>query len=540
MYDNAIKASYAAYLIEPGDSLAGLALYFMEKSKNQVLLDAIKANYAQKSGKIPESLVVRENQFKNKKVELQNTLYRLRYNNADLDEINKFQYEYAKNQNDYSDFLNELEKNYPDYYNLRYRDKVPSIDQVRRVIKNSRLIEYMAGDDYLAMISLSKNKSAFKLVRNDSVFKLNLKGLLMELSGKDMDGNKMDPRTFNRFVQHAGFLYSLLLKPMLDNFNHNDHLIIIPDGLLCFLPFEVLITDIPAILSVANYRDLNYVLEKYTIRYEFSSELLFRNKSLNRKSGSGSLYLGFAPGYEQKDELRKVHVLGSRISGYLTPLRFSSKEIEEASSIFKGKSYFGEDANAVSFKENVPFSKIVHFAGHTIINDSIPELSGIFFSDVTSDNGKEDGTGDEVIYVNEILNLNIGANLVILSACETGIGKLVQGEGLMSIGRAFKYAGCPNLIISLWKINDRSASEIINRFNRNLKKGLPKDIALRNAKIDYLNSNTSYSHAHPFYWSAFILIGDNEPLFHKNRAIYLASVLFLIILALFFWIRKRK
>jgi CHAT domain-containing protein len=541
MYDNAIKACYTAYSIEPRDSLAGLALYFMEKSKNQVLLDAIKANYAKKSGKIPESLVVRENQYKNAKVELQNTLYRLRYNNADPAEITQNQYEYAKNQSDYSAFLGELEKKYPEYYSLKYRDRVPTMDQIRKIIKNNLLIEYMVGDDYLAMISLSANQSVFKLIRNDSVLTMNLLGILNDVSGKNVNEGRMDPKTFSRFVHHAGFLYSVLLKPALDKFNHKDHLIIIPDGLLCFLPFEVLIMDIPDNLHLVDYKDLNYVLRKYIIRYEFSSELLFKNISPNSsKSKTGTSYLGFAPSYDQKNGLRKVKVLGSRISGYLTPLKFSSKEIEEASSIFKGKAYFGNNANAISFKENVPFSKIVHFAGHTIINDSIPELSGIFFSDVSSDNSSPQGKGDEVMYVNEILNLNMSANLVILSACETGIGKLIHGEGLMSIGRAFKYAGSPNLIISLWKINDRSATEIINRFNRNLKKGQSKDVALRNAKIDYLKSNTIYSHAHPFFWSAFILIGDNEPLFHKERIALLASGLLLITIFAFFWIRKRR
>jgi CHAT domain-containing protein len=540
MYENAIKACYSAYTIEPRDSLAGLALYFMEKSKNQVLLDAIKANYAKKSGKIPASLVVRENQFKNTKVELQNTLYRLIYSNADPAEINQNQYEYAKNQNDYSAFLGELEKNYPDYFSLKYRDRVPTMDQIRKIIKNNQLIEYMAGDDYLAMVSLTDHKSVFKLIRNDAGLRMNLQGLLNDVSGKNMNESRMDAKSFNRFVQHAGYLYSVLLKPALDKSGHKDHLIIIPDGLLCFLPFEVLITDIPHHMKFVDYRDLDYVLKKYIIRYEFSSELLFKNSSPNSKPKRGALYLGFAPSYDQKNGLRKVKVLGSRISGYLTPLKFSAKEIEEGTSIFKGKAYFGNNANATSFKENLPFSKIIHFAGHTIINDSIPELSGIFFSDVSSDNGSLQGKGDEVIYVNEILNLNMSASLVILSACETGIGKLVQGEGLMSIGRAFKYAGCPNLVISLWKINDRSATEIINRFNRNLKKGQRKDVALRNAKMDYLNSNTLYSHAHPFFWSAFILIGDNEPLFHKNRIVLPASGVVLIAIFAFLWVRKRR
>jgi len=540
MYENAVMACYSAYETSPSDTLIDMALYFMEKSKNQVLLDAIKANYAKKSGKIPESVVDLENQFKNTGVELQNTLYRLKFNNAEPGLIQQCQYEYAKNHSEYSAFLREIEKNHPAYYNLKYKNKVPTIDEIRRKIKNSLLIEYMVGGHDIAMIALSDKISVFKVIRNTPQLRNHIKELLQDVSGKNKPKDRLDLNAFNRFVHNAGNLYSILLKPAIDEFKGKDRLIIIPDGMLCFLPFEVLIKNIPSNWQVADYKKLNYILKENTIRYEFSSELLFEYSEQKNKSKSGTMYLGFAPSYDQKKGLRKVNILGSGTAAFLTPLRFSTQEIEEAASIFKGRAYFGANASANSFKEKIHSSKIVHFAGHTIINDSIPELSGIFFSDVPGENGMTKENGEEVIYVNEIFNLNMDAELVILSACETGTGKLLRGEGLMSIGRAFKYAGCPNLIMSLWKINDRSASEIINRFNRNLKKGQNKDVALRNAKIDYINSTEMHGRAHPFFWSAFIMIGEIKPLFHKSRIAFIPAVLVFITVFLLFWLRYRR
>jgi CHAT domain-containing protein len=131
----------------------------------------------------------------------------------------------------------------------------------------------------------------------------------------------------------------------------------------------------------------------------------------------------------------------------------------------------------------------------------------------------ENDTYSDVIYINEIYNLNINSSLAILSACGTGKGKLLKGEGLISIGRAFQYAGCPGMIMSLWKISDLSAAEIMKSFCRSLKKGRNVDVALRNAKIHFLEHAGVTGHSHPFYWSAFVLIGKENPLFHRNITI---------------------
>jgi CHAT domain-containing protein len=539
MYQNAIHASYSAYQITHEDSIIELAFYFMEKSKNQVLLDAIKANSAMKYSNIPDSLVASENQYKNKMVTLQNMLYRLKFNDADSQLINNCQYMYAKTQASYDEFLNHLENSYPGYYTLKYGMKVPTILETKRIIGKNLLIEYMVGDDFISMIAFNYGKSIFRLLPYDSTFSNQLTALLRDLGNTGVDENKFNAEIFRSFVRRASALYTILLKPALDEFAGTDRLIIIPDERLCFLPFDILIDKLPDNLNVVNYRNLHYLLKNYITCYEFSTELYSEHHHMKRQYQDENAYIGFAPAYTQKEGLKRVNVLGRESAAFLTPLTYNRREIEEAAAIFDGKAFLGERANAKNFRENCATSTIIHIAAHTVINDSIPELSGIFFSDDQEGGLKGTDFYHDVVYVNELYNLRINARLAILSACATGKGKLLKGEGLISIGRAFQYAGCPSMIMSLWKISDRSASEIMKLFCRHLKKGESVDVALRHAKIDYLNQAESAGRTHPFYWSAFVLIGNNEPLFHRNIMWPALCALVLPVILIFLILRRK-
>lgn len=528
MYQNAIKASYLSYQISPNDSIMEFAFFFMEKSKNQVLLDAIRENSAIRYSNIPDTLITEENKYKIKLVTLQNRLYNLKFKDADPVLINNCQYEYARTQNSYGDFLHQLETDYPEYYRLKFSYKVPSVPEIKKLLKHQLLIEYMVGDNFVGVIAFDRGRSFFSLVPLNSVFINNLTGLLKDLANTD-DEKRYGPENFQRFVRNAGALYSILLEPALKSFRNTSQLIIIPDERLCFLPFEVLIDKIPENIHQVNYRDLDYLLRRFVIHYEFSSELFVEHSHVSDHQFHGDSYLGFAPDYLQKEGLKKVRVLGKGNSAYLTPLAFNRQEIEEAASIFNGRALIGKSANAKAFRENKLSSRIIHIAAHTVINDSIPGLSGIFFSNESDSVMNENDTYNDVIYVNEIYNLDINSSLAILSACGTGKGKLLRGEGLISIGRAFQYAGCPGMIMSLWKISDLSAAEIMKSFCRSLKKGRNVDVALRNAKIQFLKDAGVTGHSHPFYWSAFVLIGKENPLFHRNYTI--PVILFVLLIA---------
>jgi len=342
--------------------------------------------------------------------------------------------------------------------------------------------------------------------------------------------NRYDPAIYRRFLGQSFWLYQKLLEPALSKFSNATELILIPDGKLCYLPFEALISELPGNSSKVEYEKLNYLILDYTVRYEYSAGLLNFHRT-PKHPAQRKVYSGFAPVYGENSALDEVRVLG-RKTGFLSNLKYNTEEIEEASEIFNGQAFLGKDATESHFKNSLS-SKIIHFAGHTIINDSIPELSGMFFS------GDDDQNGNSgVLYLDEMFNLDMNTHLAILSGCETGYGQLLKGEGLSSIGRAFKYAGCNDLVMTLWKINDHAASIMIRKFCLNLRRGVPTAEALRKTKIESLKSTGTGRPPNPFYWSAFIMIGNNEPLFNR-REIWLAVAAFLLAVLVIFIIIKR-
>ena len=157
---------------------------------------------------------------------------------------------------------------------------------------------------------------------------------------------------------------------------------------------------------------------------------------------------------------------------------------------------------------------------HGFVNNDDPSFSAMIFT--SDDSLKSLGYDhDGLLYLHELYNLPLVADLAVLSACETGGGKYTRGEGIVSLGKAFRYAGCENIVMSLWKVNDRTTAGLMKIFFRNLSDGMNKDEALRQAKLSFLNDSKNRHFAHPYYWSGFILSGDALPLYSGEACPYM-------------------
>ena len=170
---------------------------------------------------------------------------------------------------------------------------------------------------------------------------------------------------------------------------------------------------------------------------------------------------------------------------------------------FSGKSrkcFLKTNASEKNFKDQSTVNyRFVHLATHGFVNEEKPGFSGLLLSpDETS---SEDG----ILYLAEVYNLQLNAELMTLSACETGLGKIARGEGLIGLTRGFLYAGAQNLLVSLWKVNDASTSRLMIDFYEDLLNGNSKSAALQTAKLNLINSDAKY--ADPYYWAPFVLIG---------------------------------
>ena len=206
MYENAINACYDLYEINHSESVAALAYTFMEKSKNQVLLDAIHENQARKFGNIPDSLVEKEYHFKNQLVKMQNDFYELNFENADPEIIRNCQFESARIQNDYVGFLKTLEKRFPEYYQAKYSDKIPDLQEIKKYASRKILIEYLDGENSIALIAFNRHKTVFKVFPKNKEFNTFLDLVLQALNNSD-NLNRYDQVNYNALsINHFTYM----------------------------------------------------------------------------------------------------------------------------------------------------------------------------------------------------------------------------------------------------------------------------------------------------------------------------------------------
>jgi CHAT domain-containing protein len=327
---------------------------------------------------------------------------------------------------------------------------------------------------------------------------------------------KSPQQSLEEYVRLAYQIYQQVVEPLVPLFGKNTkRLIISPDGFLSLIPFESLIENLPAASS--GFKNLDYLVKKYDISYVPSATIWLRQPQ--QKVHHQQQFAGYAPSYESMVLASNRMRPGTKI----THLKYTRDEVKTASEYFKGKNYLGNEATEAAFKQQVNESSILHLALHGMVDDQNPMRSALVFSSPNEDS--EDG----FLYAYELFNLQINADLVVLSACNTGYGKLNKGEGVMSLSRAFAQAGSRSLVMSLWNANDQVTSVIMNYFYQGLKHGMNKDEALSRAKIKYLQEADPLL-AHPFYWSAFVANGDMQPLQEKfNYWIFLVIPALLII-----------
>lgn len=305
------------------------------------------------------------------------------------------------------------------------------------------------------------------------------------------------------FVNAASYLYEVLIGPAEPYLTKKSNLIIIPDDILNYLPFEVLLTGKPDGTAKKLYSDLPYLIIKYPVSYVQSASVLnsiISNQSerMKVKSADKKLIAFGDPVYDKEYSPKTPG--GQNFSN----LDFSMQEIEKIADCFKEGNavIFAGDSATEDRVKGTDFGRFnyLHFATHGYINEAEPDLSSLV---LTRDSiSAEDG----LLQSSEIFDLHLNANLVVLSACQTGLGRLVRGEGMIGLTRAFMYAGTPSVLASLWSVSDMSTATLMGDFYTNLIPGkLDKADALRRAKLACIGDN---QFAHPFYWASFVMIGD--------------------------------
>lgn len=430
VYGTAVRLSYeAAEVAVSKKKWYALAFYFAEKSKSAVLLEAITDFNAKSFARIPEELLDEERQLK---ASIASTAQLLAQKPSESQESTLRERAFQLNRR-YDAFTRNLEKNFPQYFNLKYNAMSPSIGDLQlRLDNRTAVISYFTDDKRNQLYIFVITKNRYKVISRpiDKDLNRNVTGLR----------NGLYFNTEAVYKKAAEKLSRDLIPTAIPG--HITDLVIIPTGRLSIIPFETLLTG-----KLKN-NSIPYLVNRYSIRYEFSASLILQKA--NQLPATDLSILLCAPvsfGPEQQ----------------LSDLPGTELEVNEISGLFatrnlKSESFLRHDANENLAKSGrLKDFKYLHFATHGIVDENSPELSRIFLN---TGSGSEDGN----LFSGEIYNLEINAELVTLSACQTGLGKISKGEGVIGLSRALVYAGAKNIIVSFWSVADESTAQLMTRF----------------------------------------------------------------------------
>jgi CHAT domain-containing protein len=423
-----------------------------------------------------------------------------------------------------------FEKNYPEYYAIKYNTQVVKLKNIPEIIgRNNNYLNYVVSDTMLYIFIVNRKHQQLLSFPIDSPFFKSINKFYGQLSISPSSSVNATTE-FLTFQKLGNELYQILVDPVL-KYLVSDRLIISPDNMLSYLPFEIFLTRTGSDNNL-QYRNLYYLMNDFRISYTYSATLMAESK-INHYYFRNKL-IAFAPVYSGTlniDSLLLNQQAGERI---LQDLPFARQEAEYVSILLKGKLYLNKDATESAFKSLAGKFDIIHLAMHTLLNDKSPMYSKMVFY------RGNDTINDGFLNTYEIYGIPLKTKMVVLSSCNTGLGSLHSGEGILSLARGFIYSGSQSVVMSMWKVEDKSGTEIVNSFYRNLKRGNSKSEALRKARINYLKK-ADQLRSHPYFWSSLIVYGNVAPLYYSKYLILIvfSGAITIICLSLHYF-KKRK
>lgn len=479
-----VQIAHDSYIYEQDQEHIQMAWDIISRMKYNALRKGLQNEEAIRFAGLPDSLLQKEKAFRTE-------LARLR-REGDFNQ-GETQLALARVESDYQSFLLRLEKDFPDYFKLKYEKSTTALSEIQNALSDStQVIQYLLGRDFFFILSMSRDTMTFQEISfEDKPYKEWIDSLMLSMRRQDC----------KEFAKHSYQLSNLFFKPFI--LPGKTEFIVIPHDLLYALNFEYFLLAPAA--GECSFRDLHYAILPYNFRYIYLPEEI----SDPPMTGANGRILAVAPGFEKSSPqsgLRspeKDSILAER--SMLTRLPWAVKTAEQLGHNLKAKLLVGNNATENKLKQLIGDFGILHFGTHAEVNNQDPMLSRL----VLSHNG-EDTIQDGFLFTYEIYGLDLKASLVSLTACETGLGKLQNGEGMLSMARAFRYAGCPSVAMSLWKIDDQSSAGIMQGFYNHLNRNMQKDRALRQAKIDFLTQSPAEL-SNPLFWAGMVLVGDNTP-----------------------------
>ncbi|HEY0406301.1 MAG TPA: tetratricopeptide repeat protein [Pyrinomonadaceae bacterium] len=551
-YELDIDVKMRLHQLNPSGGYMAAALEASERARARGLLDILSEGHADIRQWGDPRLIAQQEELEERLNAIANRLLLLRGAKARPDdaalvalEVETLTRDFDLLSNQYEDVQARIRTTSPRYAQLMQPQPLGLASVQQLLDDNTLLLEYALGDkrSYLWAVTRS-GIEGYQLPARAEIEKAanSLRELLTVYESakpgeSDIQYVKRLTASAALYRQHAAELGRIVLGPVAAQLG-TKRLVIVADGALQFIPFEALIepdapeskTAAATFSAHADEASLPSVLLRHEVVYLPSASTLGLARAVARKPAAKSVAVFADPVFESSDE--RVSAINrkavptqpsparpgeaSRSSTYidamggglkLDRLRRSLDEANEIISVVpagSGMKATGFGANrALATSASIGNYRIVHFATHAILNDKRPNLSCLVLSLIDEQGRPQDG----FLRLHDIYNLNLPVELVVLSACRTGIGKEVRGEGLIGLTRGFMYAGAPKVIASLWKVDDEASAVLMKSFYQHLlRERLPAATALALAKKDVMRARDQWRA--PYYWAGFVLQGD--------------------------------
>ncbi|MFN3802039.1 CHAT domain-containing protein [Belliella pelovolcani] len=494
-YEDAIKYLYNLYQISGNYEEIVLLFEWVEKNKATSLDLSLKEKKVKRNLELPTDLLQKERDLQFSISRLQQQISATNDNNL----IEQYQAELRSSRLALSRLIDQLNE-IPEYMQAKLADERFDIKSIQNNIldRNAALVSFFETDEEIYIFLLDNKKLTVNRIEKKEELTNNLKEFKRALK-------EYQPGVRYQKGNLGAKLHEQFLSLSDVQWNKYSNLIVIPHGVLMDLPFAALETE-----------SGKFLVEQFTISYQYSVEFLTEIKNLKFSNENKIAFAPFSSNFWAEDDIS------------LNQLPQSQIEIDAISE----NKFSDELATKQQFLEIAPNSEIIHLATHALSDPNDPSQAFIAFYP---------GDNSSRLFTHEIYNLDLeSTSLVFLSACETNAGLISQSEGVLSISRAFSFAGCPNIVTTLWKAEDLATAYISTRFYHHLDKGSGYADALRLAQLDLLSDPQMSQFHHPSFWSHLVFIGNHQPRNSMKSIIWYVIAILLSALLFLFYLKQKK
>lgn len=484
VFEKALEITFEYYSQSQNTALLREGLTIAEKSKDQIFSRFLLQNRIRSEQDIPAELLEREAAIGRELAEIEVRIFNTPTGETTaLEELNNAR---LAKQLELDRVITEMNQPY-----IHLIDDI-SVEEIVSSIgdwlgTNDAILEFFSGSDKDHLFIITNGRITWSAIEKSAAVEQLISAL-------------QDFNDSNGWRDAAASTYSIL-APFIQGLPAEiEHLIIVPDGNWSYIPFEI--------FTLESESGPVFLLERFAVSYGNSMRSLI-NSQENTSAATRGL-AAFAPDYSdlnvEPDDTAGMATYAQLVRSGEYALPGAAEEASAVSSIWNGRMFSASKATKEVFKSEANKYRILHLSMHALLEEENPNFSRLVFTpSIESGN-------DNYLFASELSKMNLDAEMAVLSACNTGAGKSIRGEGVMSLSRAFQYAGVPSTVHSLWKVPDAATADLMVAFYRELREGNDKAVALRNAKLEYLKGAKASELHHPYYWAGFVAHGATDPI----------------------------